>query len=745
MPAPALRIPLSLNMEDFNQNIQKAKSVTGEATQFIAKKFVDMNASLIATQGAAGGAVLGLRSVLGVLGPLALAVSGIVGVFKLMGYATELAKDKIEEFNEIADKAAKANVSTDFFQRYTKSADALKLSTEDAIEALNRFNAVSKDALGGSQLQQQVTKLQGYGNFSGNEGVPALANAPDTESKLRSTVKLIDEALEKGERLAGLDIAEKAFGSKVAANLRQDSAFLDQMLSTADKLSASKIISDDQVAQAIQLKTRLEDAEKVLAERFKPIQDDLAKLGVQYHQSWIEVVETMASAVGKATQLYDAIKSIPGVMADLGNLPFWTKLAEATDRLGLISKPAGMIMRGEEGFADPAGFAALRSQLGNPGAVRRAMQQTTDVQTAVRGDKSKPPPPNVDTSDAADAYDRAIESITKHTARLEADTKAVGLGAGALEEFRARSQLTSAALQAGIPVTAELTKKIGELSKAAGIAGEALAKARVAGEIQFGQRTAFLSQEDVEIAQRLQRIYGNNVPEALNSSYAAAMRLTDATREISGTISTGLTSSLASAIDGTKTAKDAFADFGKTAIRAIEETIIKLAIVGPIMRGLQSGLGGVFGFADGGEVAAAPKYADGGVISGPGGPRSDSIIARVSSGEFIVNAGATSKNRDLLEAINRGLPGFADGGVVSSQSFVPADIAPRAGGGKSTITFNDNAGVKVETQETVDGRGNRDISITIDQAVAKQMSRPGSATRGAMRNNFGAQPVGVRR
>lgn len=59
------------------------------------------------------------------------------------------------------------------------------------------------------------------------------------------------------------------------------------------------------------------------------------------------------------------------------------------------------------------------------------------------------------------------------------------------------------------------------------------------------------------------------------------------------------------------------------------------------------------------------RYASGGRISGPGGPRSDSILARVSNGEYIVQAAAANKHYPLLEAINSGrLPGMADGGLV---------------------------------------------------------------------------------
>lgn len=47
-----------------------------------------------------------------------------------------------------------------------------------------------------------------------------------------------------------------------------------------------------------------------------------------------------------------------------------------------------------------------------------------------------------------------------------------------------------------------------------------------------------------------------------------------------------------------------------------------------------------------------PGFATGGYVSGAGTGTSDSIMARLSDGEFVVNAAATKRNRALLEAIN---------------------------------------------------------------------------------------------
>lgn len=67
--------------------------------------------------------------------------------------------------------------------------------------------------------------------------------------------------------------------------------------------------------------------------------------------------------------------------------------------------------------------------------------------------------------------------------------------------------------------------------------------------------------------------------------------------------------------------------------------------------------------AGGRDGDPSTPYADGGLVRGPGGPREDLIPARLSDGEFVVNAAATRRNRALLEQINA--QRFADGGYVT--------------------------------------------------------------------------------
>ncbi|MEW9838095.1 tail tape measure protein [Mesorhizobium marinum] len=109
-------------------------------------------------------------------------------------------------------------------------------------------------------------------------------------------------------------------------------------------------------------------------------------------------------------------------------------------------------------------------------------------------------------------------------------------------------------------------------------------------------------------------------------------------------------SAFTSLIPTIKTGNAALDQFVNTLIRAVAQA----ALLGGGPLGALFG-GGLFGFADGGAVSVR-GFASGGHVSGPGTGTSDSILARVSDGEFIVRAQQARKHRALLEAVNAGKP-----------------------------------------------------------------------------------------
>jgi hypothetical protein len=65
------------------------------------------------------------------------------------------------------------------------------------------------------------------------------------------------------------------------------------------------------------------------------------------------------------------------------------------------------------------------------------------------------------------------------------------------------------------------------------------------------------------------------------------------------------------------------------------------------------------------QVEKVTGFASGGFVSGPGGPRSDSIPALLSNGEYVINARSTQRHKSLLEKINAEGNRYANGGAVS--------------------------------------------------------------------------------
>jgi len=91
---------------------------------------------------------------------------------------------------------------------------------------------------------------------------------------------------------------------------------------------------------------------------------------------------------------------------------------------------------------------------------------------------------------------------------------------------------------------------------------------------------------------------------------------------------------------------------------------------------------------DSGGIVSMPEFAAGGLISGPGTGTSDSIAARVSSGEYIVRAAAVDRyGARFLDSINRmSVPKFAAGGLVGGGGA--GGLV--GGGGAGGITLNVN-------------------------------------------------------
>lgn len=104
--------------------------------------------------------------------------------------------------------------------------------------------------------------------------------------------------------------------------------------------------------------------------------------------------------------------------------------------------------------------------------------------------------------------------------------------------------------------------------------------------------------------------------------------------------------------------------------------------------------------------AVTLAFKDGGEVRGPGGPRSDSVNARLSNGEFVVNARATANNKPLLEAINSGR---------DMRNAIGANDQARAAAVGSSVVVQPNPAPEVNI---------RAINVTDPRMVAEYLATP---------------------
>lgn len=147
----------------------------------------------------------------------------------------------------------------------------------------------------------------------------------------------------------------------------------------------------------------------------------------------------------------------------------------------------------------------------------------------------------------------------------------------------------------------------------------------------------------------------------------------DVALAIDGAVQDGFAQLFQDIGSGAKSAKDAFADFGRSVLQTINRIAsqkLAEALFGSLMGGGTAGSAGGLGAL----ISSFFGFASGGYVTGPGTSTSDSIPARLSHGEYVVNARAVGRlGVSFLDAINGlsagpriqgGRLAFAAGGLV---------------------------------------------------------------------------------
>ena len=108
-------------------------------------------------------------------------------------------------------------------------------------------------------------------------------------------------------------------------------------------------------------------------------------------------------------------------------------------------------------------------------------------------------------------------------------------------------------------------------------------------------------------------------------------------------------------------------------------------------------------------------YAGGGYVTGAGTSTSDSINARLSNREFVVNAEATARNRSLLEYVN------TVGRTSSINNTYYGDYSNS--GKRQNVIINNYSNSQVETRSNENGDLEVRILALVDAKIASDLSQ----------------------
>ncbi|MGA0595395.1 lytic transglycosylase domain-containing protein [Enterovirga sp. CN4-39] len=320
---------------------------------------------------------------------------------------------------------------------------------------------------------------------------------------------------------------------------------------------------------------------------------------------------------------------------------------------------------------------------------------------------------------------RSWEQATKNsTQSLELHRGALSMTTFEIEKSKQARQLENEAIQRGEELTDGLRAKID---------AEATARARNAAAIQQTNAERFIEQQrrelgmtstDLMVERQMRSLgVGKNDPqrEFVESNLRMNAALAE-TRSLASESLRGFLSDLrsgASLMDALGNMANRLADrlISMAADRAIAALFNGFGGGGT---GTGGGLMGFFSSLFGGS--AVPARANGGWISGPGSGTSDSILARLSNGEFVVNANSAARHRQVLEAINGDrLPRFAAGGFALTGSGVPA-IGP-AGAPQQPVVYVENySGAGVRSEAVSDGPKGPGLKIIVGEMIQGMIS-----------------------
>lgn len=668
-----LVVALEARVRDFERNFQKASRTASTNFDQIERRSKQATQRLETQMSSMSSRMIGIGKAMAAGFAGGLLAGGLTGI---LGRGGDIARG----IAQIGDEAKRAGLSMTAFQELKYVAEQNRVGVDSLVDGIKELNLRADEFIttGGGSAAEAFARL-GY-------------DAQTLSTRLADPSALFTEIIGKLgqlDRAAAIRIADEIFGGTGGER------FVQLIEQGEDALNDTK-----REAHALGI----------------VLSDDVIKKADELDRRFNAVANTVGSALKQA--IVGATLALVDFINTFNQLPAMQNLAAATAPLStrslslmqdqLSSKEAAL----QRSLANPATSGWFGTSLGAEGDQAALRTEITALTEAI---KTRQDPSQFDvnsvfaglstpTYDSVEAMQTALAPPTVPAAIIPPPSGGGGGGGGGASSMREERD-----------AAAEL---IVELENELRLLGLSETERQIDAELRRAGAGATDAQKQ-SIAQLVTQIEAES---------AAMEQLEEASENAQGMAKDflgGIIGDLRSGVDGVTALANAF---GNLADKLLDMALD--SIVSSIFSGIGSGGGllGLLGLSGGGVVEAAT----GGLIRGPGTSKSDSIPARLSDGEFVVNAAATRQNIDLLRAINAGkVAAFGDGGLAGRS--LSARFAPT-----QNVSIGD---INVTTQSTGDtARDEQNAQMTakaIDTMLEKKMakwatnqSRPGGMLAG---------------
>lgn len=745
-----LVVQLSADVKGYQNALNKAQGLTNQRARSIENRFKKMNSTIAASYGGLAtsaakafaliGGVQGFRT----LSDSATKIDNALKVAGLSGEELERTYSKLR--NSAQANAAPLETLVQLYGRVSLVQGELGITSDQLVGFSNnvamalRVSGQSSQEASGALLQlaqalgSGVVRAEEFNSIV--EGAPTILQAAaagikeagGSVSKLRTIMldgKLSSKAFFDGINAGAPVLEDKLANATLTIDQRLENlktSLVDAAREFNNSSKAAEVFGTeiDRVAQFvsnINFETLIGEIQRVAGE---------FNAGTMAAQGFFEQVGKISGLAGIGDSIVEALGGKNGKVEFLGGalviqstISGEEKLTDLADRRLTIEKQIAEV---KSNPANALGQAELRQLEAQLAAVNEQSSKLAGSITGGPLDYNRFPPPKstaavkpitladpqykVDGKEKKtkktreNEYQREIDQITKRTTALQAETAAqAGLNpllndyGFAVEFARAKQDLLTAAQEAGVKITPELTASIEQL--AAGYANAVVASEQ-------------LAEKQDEIRQRAE--------EAMATAK-------DVTR--------GLIDGFFEGADKADILADSLKKIGNALLDDVLNNIFKINNAGGGGGGFLSGLVSLFGGGGKSSFPSAPGsslFSDGG-YTGDGGKYQPAGV--VHKGEYVFDQAAVKAagGPAAMEAMRRNLKGYANGGAVGiSVPSIP-----------SLRPANDNA-VKVNYAPVIDARGADAAAVArLEKVVAKQgaemQGRVEAAVRSAQKRN----------